>query len=93
MNHSRAIIIGAIISTVATALSVFVAVFFLHVLAAHPASATAYTKDVPAGPIWSNAEAPGICPGVCAHAGGRWTGAWVTTIPGEMSVCGCAFKL
>lgn len=42
-----------------------------------------------AGPIWSNADAPGICPNVCASAKGTWSGQWMTTQPGVMSVCGC----
>jgi hypothetical protein len=45
--------------------------------------------DVPAGPIWSNNDAQLICPAVCTAAGGTWSGQWTTTIPGQMSVCGC----
>jgi len=47
------------------------------------------TRDVEAGPLFSNAEAAQKCPRACAP--GRWTGQWVTTVPGRMSVCGCAF--
>ncbi len=46
--------------------------------------------DVPAGPIWNNNDAQLICPAVCTAAGGTWHGQWVTTIPGEASVCGCS---
>jgi Mannan-binding protein len=45
--------------------------------------------DVPAGPIWSNNDAQIICPAVCTAVGRTWHGQWVTTIPGQMSVCGC----
>jgi hypothetical protein len=45
--------------------------------------------DVPAGPIWSNNDAQIICPAVCTAVGRTWSGAWVTTIWGQMSVCGC----
>ena len=44
--------------------------------------------DVPAGPIWSNDDAQLICPAVAAASGGTWNGQWVTTIPGQASVCG-----
>lgn len=43
--------------------------------------------NVPAGPIWSNDDAKIKCPAVAAAAGGRWDGNWVTTIPGQESVC------
>lgn len=43
--------------------------------------------DVPAGPIWNNADAQTKCPGVCGASG--WSGAWHTTVPGAMSVCTC----
>lgn len=45
------------------------------------------TRDVEAGPLFSNADAARKCPAVCAP--GRWNGQWVTTVPGRMSVCGC----
>lgn len=45
------------------------------------------TRDVEAGPLFSNDEARMKCPAVCAPA--RWSGRWVTTVPGQMSVCGC----
>lgn len=44
--------------------------------------------DVEAGPIWNNSDAQTKCPATCASKGG-WNGQWTTTIPGEMSVCGC----
>jgi predicted amidohydrolase len=46
--------------------------------------------DANAGPIWSNTEAPRVCPGVCTAYSSRWNGQWKTTVPGQMSVCGCA---
>jgi len=48
------------------------------------------TRDVEAGPLFSNADAAQKCPRVCAP--GQWTGRWATTVPGRMSVCGCAFE-
>ena len=47
------------------------------------------TVDVEAGPIWNNDFAAATCPGVCGGGGRQWTGAWRTTVAGEMSVCGC----
>lgn len=51
--------------------------------------------DLEAGPIWDNAHATQRCPEVLAEwlaerpgTAAEWTGQWVTTIPGEMSVCG-----
>lgn len=46
-------------------------------------------QDVNAGPIWSNPDAQGKCPTVCADVGRTWNGQWKTTQPGVMSVCGC----
>ncbi len=47
-------------------------------------------RDVPAGPIWNNADARQKCPAVCGER--RWDGNWHTTIPGVMSVCSCSGK-
>lgn len=47
------------------------------------------SHDVQAGPIWNNQDAQGKCPAVCAKDGSTWNGQWTTTIPGQMSVCGC----
>jgi hypothetical protein len=47
-------------------------------------------RDVEAGPLFSHAEAARKCPAVCAP--GRWNGQWATTVPGRMSVCGCAYE-
>ncbi len=52
-----------------------------------------FTLD--AGPIWDNDNAQTRCPEVteewnAANPGkARWTGAWWTTVPNEMSVCAC----
>jgi C1A family cysteine protease len=43
-----------------------------------------------AGAIGSNAQAQQICPTTCAAKGLKWNGNWSTTVPGKMSVCGCA---
>lgn len=43
-------------------------------------------------PIWSNDQAQsGTCKAVCddMKPGSKFTGAWTTTTPGEMSVCEC----
>lgn len=51
--------------------------------------------EIEAGPIWNNDHALARCPEVVdqwneANGGAaRWTGNWSTTVPGEMSVCGC----
>jgi FtsP/CotA-like multicopper oxidase with cupredoxin domain len=51
------------------------------------------TWDVDAGPIWNNSDAQTKCPAACTQkaSGGTWNGQWTTTIPGTMSVCGCAY--
>lgn len=56
------------------------------ILAAHFTLA----QDVPAGPIWNQADANTKCPGVCQKDNMSWNGQWTTTVPGQMSVCGCA---
>ncbi len=56
------------------------------------------TADVEAGPIWNQAHALERCPEAItewaqahppADLSARWTGHWTTTVPNEMSVCGC----
>lgn len=44
---------------------------------------------VEAGPLSGQAAAQSKCGPVCTGAGDTWTGAWWTTIPGQMSVCEC----
>lgn len=44
-------------------------------------------RDVEAGPLFNQGEAERKCPAVCSPA--RWSGRWMTTVPGRMSVCGC----
>ncbi len=46
------------------------------------------TQDVEAGPIWSDKDAQAKCAATCSSHGG-WKGAWTTTQPSVMSVCGC----
>lgn len=45
--------------------------------------------DANAGPIWNRADAPGKCPSTCSAYTATWNGQWTTTVPGQMSVCGC----
>jgi len=45
--------------------------------------------DAKAGPIWSNSDAPGKCPSTCTAYSATWNGQWKTTVPAQMSVCGC----
>ncbi len=42
-----------------------------------------------AGPLWNNDHARRTCPQICRGAGGRFDVAWRTTVPRQMSVCGC----
>jgi hypothetical protein len=49
-------------------------------------------RDIPVGPIWNQADAEKKCERVAAQVGGKWTGHWKTTAPGEMSVCNIAEK-
>ncbi|HEV3456671.1 MAG TPA: multicopper oxidase domain-containing protein [Thermoanaerobaculia bacterium] len=53
---------------------------------------TPTSQDVDAGPIWNNNDAKLKCPGVCAKTKGVWNGNWKTTVPGQMSVCGCNYN-
>jgi Mannan-binding protein len=45
--------------------------------------------DANAGPIWDNGDAGGKCPSTCNAYASTWNGQWTTTVPGQMSVCGC----
>ena len=45
-----------------------------------------YKVNVPAGPIWDQADAEVKAPLVAAAHQGTWTGQWSTVVPGEMSV-------
>lgn len=63
---------------------------------AHETSGEPVAFDVEAGPIWNNGHAATRCPEVTEEwkkengddGNPRWTGHWMTTVPGEMSVCG-----
>lgn len=46
-----------------------------------------HERWVEAGPIWNMLDADRKCPQVAQAAGGKWTGQWKTTRPGQMSVC------
>lgn len=59
-----------------------VALFALSACATAPA-----VRNVEAGPIWNQDDANVKCPALAKQKGGVWTGQWVTTRPGEMSVC------
>jgi FtsP/CotA-like multicopper oxidase with cupredoxin domain len=45
--------------------------------------------NIPAGPIFTNEAAEQQCTATCAAQAMRWYGSWVTTVPGQMSVCQC----
>lgn len=45
--------------------------------------------DAKAGPIWNDADAGLKCPVTCKGYTSHWDGQWTTTVPGQMSVCGC----
>lgn len=48
-----------------------------------------YEISLPAGPLWSHADALRRAPFICAAHGGRFTGSWGTVIWGRMSVISC----
>jgi hypothetical protein len=65
----------------------------LLVASTHAAAMPADLKQwVDAGPLWNQQDAEGKCPKVAYKAGGKWTGQWKTTVPGQMSVCEVAMK-
>lgn len=45
-----------------------------------------YKVNIPAGPLWSTADAKVKAPKVAAAHQGKWTGHWNTVVSGEMSV-------
>jgi hypothetical protein len=58
------------------------------VMAMLAAPAAAQVKTIGAGPIWSNDDAQGKCPTVCARDNMGWQGVWRTT-RGMQSECDC----
>jgi hypothetical protein len=44
--------------------------------------------SIPVGPIFNQQEANTKCPSGLAKV--KWNGQWTTTVPGQMSVCGCS---
>lgn len=48
---------------------------------------------VPAGPIWSNRNAPKQCGEVTEKFGGWVEDSWMTTVPGKMSICETVYDL
>ena len=75
LSRSRDVQIG-----LATGLSVLM-------FSASPAASEPRARGVQAGPIWNQIDAEQKCPDVARRAGGTWTGEWLTTKPGEMSLC------
>jgi Mannan-binding protein len=49
--------------------------------------AVAVKPQVNVGPIWNNADAKVKCPPAAAMFNREWNGQWVTTVPGQQSVC------
>ncbi len=50
-----------------------------------------FTLDVPAGPIFDEADAKKKGPIVAASYNGQWNGQWKTVVEGKMSVIGLTF--
>ncbi len=48
------------------------------------------SKEIKAGPIYSNRDARKKCPGICLRADATWTGKWHRVSSGVMSACQCA---
>jgi hypothetical protein len=44
--------------------------------------------SIPVGPIFNQQEADTKCPNGLAKV--KWNGQWSTTVPNQMSVCGCS---
>jgi Mannan-binding protein len=44
--------------------------------------------SIPVGPIFNQQEADTKCPAGLAKV--KWGGQWTTTVPNQMSVCGCS---
>lgn len=63
------------------------AISLIIMLRASPAVAASSPRTVKIGPIWNQIDAEKKCPDAARRAGGTWTGEWLTTKPGEMSVC------
>jgi hypothetical protein len=57
-----------------------------------PVGSYSGVHNVEAGPIWSQEDATVKCPALATAARGKWTGQWVTTRQGEMSVCEIDFR-
>ncbi|WGD35955.1 mannan-binding lectin [Olleya sp. YS] len=45
-----------------------------------------FKVNIPAGPLWSNADAEEKAPKIAAAHQGKWTGQWNTVIESQMSV-------
>ena len=50
------------------------------------------TRDVNAGPIWSQYDAQNKCPSTCNSVKGQWDGQWKTVEFGTNSVCECTWN-
>ncbi len=69
-------------------LGVLLAAALLMTAGCQSAPPEAERSEIEAGPIWNQADAELKCPVAAAAVHGRWAGQWVTTVPGEMSICG-----
>ena len=47
-----------------------------------------FTVDIPAGPLWNDADAKAKAPKIAAAHRGKWNNQWTTVVNGEMSVIG-----
>jgi hypothetical protein len=56
-------------------------------------AASTFKVNIPAGPLWSNTQAQQLGPAIAAAHFGRFTGQWVTVIPGLMSVVEVEFTV
>jgi hypothetical protein len=65
-------------------------VYFFPNLATQNHSHSGPSSEIPAGPIWNDADANGKCPNVCGQHNLTWTGDWRTVQEGSQSVCSCA---
>jgi hypothetical protein len=45
-----------------------------------------FKVNIPAGPLWSNAQAQKVGPYIAAAHRGKFTGQWTTVIEGQMSI-------
>lgn len=56
-------------------------------VAGRPSKPSTIKLNVEAGPIWNQGDAQNKCKALASKNNAKWTGQWVTTVQGEMSVC------